>query len=474
MIFNKGLPNPVRSRRRVIQINCILFFFVVQCTAIPAEPVEITEPAGIILTWQQDPTTTMTIDWHTIPDDAAEPVLRYKQIGTEQWEEVEASQHAFPYSDRTIHRVELTGLHPGSSYRFRMGEFNRKYKFNTMPTHIDDQPVRFAAGGDVRHSQEMMERTNRAVMDYDPDFIAWGGDLAYCNGEEENVYRWYEFLDAMMNTLITEEGRVVPVIVSIGNHEGTGYTHRMPEEYEETDEWRARKYPYFFSLFAFPGQPGYNVLDFGNYMSFVILDSKHANEPGGVQADWLDQVLAERGDVTHIFPLYHVPGYASVKGLNYREEQIEVREYFYPRFEEHGIRVAFENHDHAYKRTPPMRGMEVVDEGEGVVYIGDGAWGVSTRDHVYHVDPEHIDEYGFDRDSRDVQFSQEFNTYMVRARAVPEEYPYSSSLDDIPYLEAFAAVRHGIITEVQGNAARFTVVSEDGDIIDDYIYNSGD
>jgi acid phosphatase type 7 len=451
-----------------------VLLLLVACNSRTAEPEIVTEPAGMILTWQQDPTTTMTIDWHTVYGDEADPTLHYKHEDSDQWHQITAGQLEYPFSDRTIHRAEITGLRPGQTYQFRTGEFTRVYTFQTMPDNTIDAPVRFATGGDVRHNQEWMERTNRAVMEYEPDFIAWGGDLAYADGREDRVYRWYEFFDAVMNTLITDDGRVIPIIAAIGNHEGPGYTHRMPDDYEETDEWRARKYPYFFQLFAMPGQPGYNVLDFADYMSFILLDSKHANDPGGVQADWLDRVLEERTEIAHIFPLYHVPGIASVKGLNYRIEQIEVREYFFPRFEEHGIRVAFENHDHAYKRTPPMRNMEVVDEGEGVVYIGDGAWGVSTRDHVYHVPPEHIDEYDFDRESRDVQYFEPYDLYIVRERSVPSDYPYETTLDDIPYLEMFAAERHGIIGEIAGNQARFTVVSEHGEILDEYQYSLED
>ncbi|MFC4874161.1 fibronectin type III domain-containing protein [Negadavirga shengliensis] len=71
-----------------------------------------TEPAGLLLTWQQDPTTTMTIDWHTAPGDQAEPALYYKAMNESEWRKAAASQHPFPYSERTINRTELTELDP--------------------------------------------------------------------------------------------------------------------------------------------------------------------------------------------------------------------------------------------------------------------------------------------------------------------------------------------------------------------------
>ena len=78
---------------------------------------------GLILTWQQDPTTTMTIDWHTCPD--ADPsTVEYRKLGSdENWIRMAGDQHAFPFSERVIHRVELTGLSPDTEYQFRFSEF---------------------------------------------------------------------------------------------------------------------------------------------------------------------------------------------------------------------------------------------------------------------------------------------------------------------------------------------------------------
>lgn len=136
------------------------------------------EPTALFLTWQQDPTSTMTIDWHTMPGDQAVPMVRYKKKKSSDWKFAPASQHPFPHSERRIHRTELIGLQPGTYYRFRVGEFEREYKFRTMPTDLSD-PVRFVTGGDTDYQQHQM---SAVAMQYDPDFILWGGDLSYANG----------------------------------------------------------------------------------------------------------------------------------------------------------------------------------------------------------------------------------------------------------------------------------------------------
>jgi len=50
------------------------------------------------------------------------------------------------------------------------------------------------------------------------------------------------------------------------------------------------------------------TLDFGDYLSLVLLDSGHVAPIGGEQADWLDSALGERAERPHVFAVNHVPG----------------------------------------------------------------------------------------------------------------------------------------------------------------------
>lgn len=384
------------------------------------------DPIGLFLTWQRDPATTMTIDWHTAGEAEHETAVEYRAAGSDEWRSAAGDQRAFPYSERIVHRVELTDLSAGSSYEFRLPGYERVYSFRTLP--LDEQePIVFAIGGDTRHRQGWMEQTNRVAMQHDPDFMVWGGDLAYADGREDRVRNWYEWFDAIRNTLIAADGRVVPVILGIGNHEVLRGSFRRHEDYEQTDEWRERIAPYFYQLFAFPGQPGYGAIDLGDRLSFVILDSNHSNPVAGAQTEWLAQALAEREHIRHVFPVYHVPAYPSVRGFGGAVSR-QIRELWAPLFDQHGVRFAFENHDHAYKRTVPIRGGEA--HPDGIIYVGDGAWGVNTRD-VHDVDA----------------------TW---------------------YLEVAQSIRHAVIVRIDGGDVQLTVVSEDGDVIDAYPPRDGE
>lgn len=186
------------------------------CFLLPSDEGEF-ENAGPFLTWQQDPTSTVTIDWYAHEGDQEARFISYRRINSEaNWRRVESTQHEIPSSEYVIHRAELSGLGADTKYEFRipLGEFH----FRTLPETLS-RLVQLAAGGDVRHRQSWMEGTNRQVAKHDVDLVIWGGDLAYADARSDRLYRWREFFEATHNTLIQDDGRVIPVLAAIGNRE---------------------------------------------------------------------------------------------------------------------------------------------------------------------------------------------------------------------------------------------------------------
>ncbi|MEX0882343.1 MAG: metallophosphoesterase family protein [Cyclobacteriaceae bacterium] len=354
----------------------IIVFFLLLTGVFPAFTVLGQEsPSGILLTWKEDPTTTMSLDWHNTSGESQTLIYRLK--GNTDWKKSQSNVLDFPFSDRKIHRVFLRGLTPDHSYEVKFGNDTEVYYFKTMPADISKEPIRIAIGGDTMHDQRLMEMTNKQVAKYDPHFAIIGGDLAYANGDQKNLNRWYEWFDAVKNTLIMEDGRIIPMILGIGNHEVQGGYMNKHEDFVANDENRKRIAPFYYTLFSFPDQPGYGVLDFGKYFSLILLDSDHSNPIEGVQTEWFKRELAIREEVTHLVAMYHVPAYPSVRDYN-GSIQTKVREYWTPLIEKSGIRLVFENHDHAYKRTYPIKNNGIHQD--GIVYIGDGSWGTSPRE----------------------------------------------------------------------------------------------
>jgi hypothetical protein len=330
--------------------------------ALPLAAAEAQKPvAGLILTWKQDPTTTMVIDWH---EDAPldKPVLLHRAKGAAEWTTATPQQIDFPYSQtRKIYRAELTGLKPGTAYEFRPNGREEAYHFLTMPATLD-RPLRIVAGGDTAWNATFV-KTNKIVAGLAPDLIIWGGDYAYSDGSPDLIQKELEWHANVRDHLVGPDRRVTPVVAIIGNH-----------------EVRSVVAPYYHATFAFPGTANFGVLDFGDYLSIWLLDTDHMTKIPGKQTDWLAESLAARAKDPRraLFPVYHVPAYPSVR----KDEKttLEVREHWVPLFEKHNVSVAFEHHDHAYKRTHPLLGGKPQDDAsKGVTYLGDGAWGASVR-----------------------------------------------------------------------------------------------
>ena len=68
------------------------------------------DPTGLFLTWQRDPTTTMTIQWIGTEQEGATRPVWYAKQDTIGWKTQPHVVKPFPQTDLRIFRTELTGL----------------------------------------------------------------------------------------------------------------------------------------------------------------------------------------------------------------------------------------------------------------------------------------------------------------------------------------------------------------------------
>ncbi|MFT5402260.1 MAG: hypothetical protein ACI9DF_001087 [Verrucomicrobiales bacterium] len=283
-----------------------------------------------------------------------------------------------PFADtrQVIHRVILRGLKPDTEYAFHIHRQsspdrlkNRKYFFKTAPTTARDK-LTFVTGGDMYHKRPLLDAMNIQASKHDPLFALLGGDLAYANGKDAN--KWYDWVDSWHDWCITNGDHMIPMVVVIGNHECSKEIHQVkPEELKDYKPEENAKF--FYSLFPLPEKVSNYALDFGDYMSIICLDSNHTQKPE-TQVPWLKEALKKRANVPNLFACYHRPTY----GTLVKDDEMEVRKHFVPLFDTYGVDAAFENDHHVYKRTSLLKKDEV--HPDGTLYIGDGSWGVDTRD----------------------------------------------------------------------------------------------
>jgi hypothetical protein len=377
----------------------------------------------------------MTIQWisdNTRLDDNVD----YQRHDEKEWHSSTGVHKIIPdLSMYLVHVVELVNLVPNTDYNFRIGSNGVVFKFRTMPSLFDD-PIRFVVGGDIYHdSLEPMIETHKQAARKDPHFALIGGDIAYAgdrfgglademhswvdwikgsDNRTDRRMRWIEWLIAWKEHMVAPDGRLIPLIPAIGNHDINGGFDKTSAEASD-----------FHALFAMPGEQGYNVLDFGNYLTIFILDSGHTNSIGGKQTQWLYDSLKSRQRIQHKFALYHVPAYPSYRKFN-NKISASIRLHWVPLFDMFSLHAAFEHHDHTYKRTHPLKNGKA--DPLGVLYIGDGAWGL-------------------------------------------EQPRTPKTTDQAWYLAKTAAKRHFILVTINKKTRQFKAIDHTGKVID--VVNSG-
>ncbi|MBI4557344.1 MAG: metallophosphoesterase family protein [Candidatus Hydrogenedentes bacterium] len=268
---------------------------------------------------------------------------------------------------RALYVAALKGLKPGTVYYFVAGEakygMTTERKFRTLPG--GSKPLRFVNGGDMGADGRAIPLLTLAGKQ-DPDFGVVGGDIAYVNGLLGGYATWDRWLENWDRLMITTDGRMVPIVAAIGNHETNSF---------ESNDLQLRA-PWYTGLFGRQGTDIYYTRRFGNDLAFFFLDSGHLNSHAGAQTEWLRRELEKYKDVKYKFAAYHVPLYPAHRPFDGAGSQLG-RTHWGPLFDQYGLTVAFEHHDRVFKRSKPLKGNQVVRR--GTIYVGDGCFGRDPR-----------------------------------------------------------------------------------------------
>jgi hypothetical protein len=289
-----------------------------------------------------------------------------------------------------------------------------------MNTH----PLHFVSAGDVGITK-LTEKMLGLAASKEPSFMIFGGDLSYSNGMRTCYRRWDRWLRLYSEKAVTPSGYSIPLLTTIGNHEAGGFRMKFKS---------AAFYPFYFyhqpiELSADTIKSGdqsivvesnqgvrgslkvkqstmlvqktYHAHDIAG-SQIIALDSDVLTRPEGKQQDFIRHTLNNTRNghssslgglgglgglgklsVNHPKPwamaVYHMPLYPSVRSYDDTYSK-GLRKAWVPLFDEYHLDIAFENHDHAYKRTYPLyNGKTVANAQLGTTYLGDGSLGVPPR-----------------------------------------------------------------------------------------------
>jgi acid phosphatase type 7 len=328
-------------------------------------------PRFVYLTWQGDTSRTMTVNFQTMAA-AESPRVQYAASADalnnpQQRRTAQGTSHQIPGlpDGRWVHWIELRDLEPGQTYHFIAGDdaggFSEPLKFRTIPA--DDAPLRFVVGGDSNaHGGDLQVSLFRQAAAQSPQFMLFGGDYAYENGDLEEVGLWDAWLDMWTKHMVTPDGHLIPIVGAIGNHEVRG-GYKQPHA----------SAPFYYGFLAQAGEHGYYTRTFGRLMALHVLDTDHTTPYEGAQTTWLERQLDSHQQYPFRMALYHVPLYPSRR--NFGEGGSPTgRKLWGPLFDRFRLTAAFEHHDHTFKRSHLLRDNKVVEQ-DGTLYLGDGAFG---------------------------------------------------------------------------------------------------
>ncbi len=249
------------------------------------------------------------------------------------------------------HQISLSGLQPDTTYHYRISYGNYSssdYSFTTAQGYI--HPYDFLVYGDTRTNHTAHQMVVNQAMNYGGDFLMNTGDLV---SDGENPADWPPFFEDIQP--YAQNHSYWPCL---GNHENDAALYYQYFSLPGNEKWYSFDY----------GQTHFIVLDSNNYLNYM---------QGSEQYNWLKSDLqANQQDWKFIFVMLHHPPYS---GSN-RDPNYDVRNTLCPLFEQYGVDVVFNGHDHYYCHS----------YANGIHYVVSGGGGAPLYDPKENGETEHM------------------------------------------------------------------------------------
>ncbi|MBS4209459.1 fibronectin type III domain-containing protein [Bacillus sp. FJAT-50079] len=326
-------------------------------------------PENIVLTWVNDPKTTQHFTWrtNTAPQNSlveVVPTSVEEGFKSNQVQRFDGENELFADQNETgemiIHRAEATGLTPGVTYQYRVGDGSDEgwSEVGTFKTESasEKEPFNFLFFTDTQAYDPagfaLWTQLYQLGLEKFPDsrFALHSGDIVE---DGSQLSQWEYFLNAAQE-LTTK----IPLLSVLGNHDVYGDGANM-----------------YNKLFPNPqngpeGKQGFVYsFDYGD-ARFIMLNSEFGVSDMKEQQEWIRQEV-ENSDKHWTIAMFHRSPYAS-NPLRGRDATAET---FSPILEELGVDLVLTGHDHAYMRSYLMKDGQPQLDGQGTQYIIGGSAG---------------------------------------------------------------------------------------------------
>jgi 3',5'-cyclic AMP phosphodiesterase CpdA len=303
-------------------------------------------PDRVVLTWSGDPTRSIDISWRT-DLTARESAAEVAQADSLQGENLDqgdernvrnaqrveggAQEFTSDLGKCRLHSVHLGGLQPATMYAYRVGggkNWSEWFQFRTASA--SDEPFTFVYFGDAQNDiRSLWSRVIREANQHAPRaaFMLHAGDLVSDENSDAHWGEWF-YGGGWLNGMI-------PTVATPGNH-----------EYDDDDQLSRHWRPQF--VFPTNGPSGLEETVYWLDYQGARIISLNSNERIEEQAAWLKPVLSDSTRPKWTIVTFHHPIFsASQKD----RDNPELRAAWRPLFEEFGVDLVLQGHDHSYART---------------------------------------------------------------------------------------------------------------------------
>ena len=332
-------------------------------------------PFSINMTVNGDPSTQMGFAWFTNPGVAAGMVQIVEKENAVE-EDFSNPAKTFPASavnvsglnysieanrldgitanqkkDYVSHKALATGLRPSTGYSFRVGSeesWSQIGHFTTASAQKDES-YSFIYITDTQSQNSTMfdvsQKTVHAAVRTVPDasFILCNGDLVETSGNNNSEWEYEQWFSTMQDIWLD-----YPLVVTMGNHDKSAnsnfaYHFNNNNSFNENSLVKADMDGTVFSFIR--GDVLYMVINYENYGKEGYLSAL---------ADWMRRQVNEHKDVKWRVASFHKNMFTGSKSHQDDSDGKAVRKVMLPLFEELGINIAFQGHDHIYEVIGPV------------------------------------------------------------------------------------------------------------------------
>ncbi len=195
--------------------------------------------------------------------------------------------------------------------------------------------------GDSRTGHTIHQKIVNEIIKTEPSIVFHTGDLV-----EDGLIpdQWTTF-----NDIIFDLTKIADFYPALGNHENNS--------------------PLYFDNFDLPNNERWYYVDKDN-LHFIILDSNSDCSIGSEQYLWVEDDLQNiNEDIKFVIAIFHHPPFSTG---SHTEDEKGLRQSIVPLFEQYGVDIVFNGHDHDYERSLY----------NNIYYIVTGGGGAPLRDQA--------------------------------------------------------------------------------------------